>query len=248
MSDLVTWPRRNHSAGGGLPSVLWVVFGQFKPLRLDSATYRTAGLPLGMEKVPYLKGEEGFPDFVFRNTWEEVGLNEHPGVLDRARRAPEAIVLRGSARDDGTLDYLRDLVGLTTCLLDRGGIAVVDVMAFKWWSPDAFRHQLFLPRRPMPYQHVSILQSKQPDGRWWLHTRGMRLFGRPDFSVPNLLDDGVDAAVEVVNELIGRLAQGEVLRDGAVSILALPNVRASVHHRGSLDDPAFNNVFIEVVL
>lgn len=219
-----------------------MVYGAFRPIRLESARFRTDGLPDGLELIKVLKGSRNFPDFAFRDTWEEVAGHDFPGLLDQVRKAPEAYILQGTVQDPSTLDYLRDLVGLVTCLFDRGGIGIVDVLAYKWWDRTAFEHQLFHPRRPMPFQHISILQSLQPDGRVWLHTRGMRLFGRPDISIRDVGLQHFEQQVECINALIARFAEGEVLRDRT----RLPDGRRLVL-QGSLRDPAFHNHYFEVL-
>lgn len=239
VSDLSSWPRRFYTDGHGAPGALWVVVGQFRALRLDSKRYRTEGLPDGLTMEKHLKGGSTFPDFVFGATWAEVAKADHPGLLDRARKAPEAVVIDGTIQRYDDLDYLRDLVGL----FDRGAVAVCDVLAFKWWTRETFLHQLWQPRRPMPFQHISILQSPQHDGRVWLHTRGMRLFGRPDLSVWGVRPHEIESVVELINTVIGLFAEGADLADG--STLADGKVRFCL--RGGLEDPAFHNHYLEVL-
>lgn len=52
------------------------------------------------------------------------------------------------------------------------------------------------------YSHVKILLSKMEDGNIWLHTRGLRKFGRPDVSIENIHESDVDKAVRVANQMI----------------------------------------------
>lgn len=243
MNDLPTWPRRYYTDGHGAPGLVWAVFGQFRPLRLESLRYRTEGLPDGLSFEKQLKGGAAFPDVLFRDTWAEVANADRPGLLDLARKAPEAYLITGTVQRYDDLDYLRDLVGLVACLFDRGAVAICDVSAFKWWDRTSFLHQLWMPKRPMPFQHVSILQSVQPDGAYWLHTRGMRLFGRPDVSVRGVGADEIEPVVELINTLIGLFAEGGHLDDGAT----LADGRVRVQLRGGLDDPAFNNRYLEVI-
>lgn len=40
------------------------------------------------------------------------------------------------------------------------------------------------------------------DGNIWLHTRGLRKFGRPDISIENIHESDVDKAVRVANQMI----------------------------------------------
>lgn len=247
MVELPSWPRPHLEAEVGRPYVHWLVFGHFRPLELDRASYRTRGVPEGLRFERLTPDHPEWPAFVLRDTWAEIAYQDFPGLIEAAARAPQVAVLEGPIADHGTLDYLRDLVGFVTCLVDRGGVAVADVLAFKWWSPAAFHHQLFAPRRPMPFQHVSILASPQPDGRIWLHTRGMRLFGCPDVSVRSVEPREVEAVVEVVNRFIGAAAEGRVVTDGEEIPVEMLSGTWVCHHRGGVDDPTFLNLHIEVV-
>jgi hypothetical protein len=247
MVELPSWPRRLYAEDGGRPYVYWLVFGHFRPLELHPASYRSHGVPDGVRHERIEREDPNFPAFVLRDTWAEIAWQDYPGLLDAVARAPQVTVLEGAVTSASTLDYLRDLVGVVTCLLDRGGVGVVDVLAHKWWSPEAFRHQLFAPRRPMPFQHVSILASPAPDGTAWMYTRGMRIFGRPDVSVRAVRPEQTEAFVEMFNRFIAASAEGLVVHEGdEVAIEMLPGSWLC-HHRGRLDDPMFHNVHLEVV-
>lgn len=246
MVDLPTWPRRSHVEGAGRAYVHWVVFGHFRPLHLDPASYRSRGAPIGVHQERVARDDDGFPRFVFVDTWAAIAEQDHPGLLDRVARAPQAVVLEGAIAHDRTLDYLRDLIGLVTCLLDGGGVGVCDVLALKWWTPEAFQHQLFTPRRPMPFQHVSILASPEPGGRIWLHTHGMRLFGRPDVSIRSVAPEEVEPLVEVINRFIAAFAEGMAIGEGEEVVVEMLKGAWVCHHRGTPDDPLFHNVYLEV--
>jgi hypothetical protein len=166
------------------------------------------------------------------------------------------MVLRGSQPDPPTLDYLRDSVGLLTYVLDCGGCAVYDPQSFDWCPPDRWRHRVFEPAGPVPRHHVVILISdeeehQQPDpsvrSPVWFHTRGMRKFGRPDLSVHDVPPDHVDAVTDLCNRFIELQAFGGVIPEGQeVRMAALPPGGVA-RHGGSLDDPDFNNVHVEIV-
>ena len=58
------------------------------------------------------------------------------------------------------------------------------------------------------YTHVKNLISKMDDGNIWLHTRGLRKFGRPDISIENVPESEEAKAVRVANQMIFYSAQG----------------------------------------
>lgn len=159
----------------------------------------------------------------------------------------ECIILRGVVRDPHSLDYLRDAVGLVMALVDSGGIAVFDAHAFQWWSGEEWRLKVFEQPFVAPHQHVSLMASEEqePERRWY-HTRGMIKFGRPDLSVHNV-EPELEAGVEALcNRLIESQVLGAVVAEGeAVRMRSLPP-GWRCRHRGSLDDPDFNNRHIEI--
>jgi hypothetical protein len=73
----------------------------------------------------------------------------------------------------------------------------------------------------------------------WIHSRGLRAFGRPDVSIRNVPQDAMAAASELCNRLIETQAYGAVIPDGPVEGM-------TAHTTGTLEDPDFNNVHIEL--
>ena len=94
--------------------------------------------------------------------------------------------------------------------------------------------------------HVSILFSAEESGGLWFHTRGMRKFGRPDLSLHNVPDKYEKAAIELCNRFIELQAAGGRIPDGQeIQMPSLPGGLVC-RHKGSLDDPDFNNVHVEI--
>jgi len=80
------------------------------------------------------------------------------------------------------------------------------------------------------------------EGRLWIHTRGLRKFGRPDLSVRGVPREFSQPVVDLCNRFIrmqtlgGRIPEGQEIR-----MVSLPS-GLICQHAGSLDDPDFNNV------
>ena len=66
--------------------------------------------------------------------WEEDAR-----LFERAIRAGECVMLRGSIADPPDLDALRDLVGTISALVDLGGVAVIDPQTLSMFGDDAWR-------------------------------------------------------------------------------------------------------------
>jgi hypothetical protein len=262
--ELPTWERPYYCKPGGRPFLFFVVYGAFKELPpLSRSRYRSAGPPAGVSLQRYDATESPEVSNRFREgyLWDELTATD-PALARQVAESPGCIILRGELDDQRDLNYLRDSVGLLTYLLDNGGVTLYDPFAFQWWAPDAWRDRIFNPAAAVPRHHVVVLTSDEPnderqgDGEaragctptTWYHTRGMRRFGRPDISVRGVSSPYHDAAVDLCERFIEYQAFGGVIDEGQeVKVRGLPpGMRCN--HAGTLDDPDFNNVRVEVTM
>ena len=128
-------------------------------------------------------------------------------------------------------------------------IAVYDPWRISWWSKEDWNEQIFLPNPPLARNHAIILISEEEDSadRLWIHTRGMRKFGRPDLSIRRVPGGYSEAVSELCNKFIDNQAAGEIVPEGQLVRMGdLPPV-LQCHHKGNLQDPDFNNVHLELI-
>jgi len=249
MSDtLESWSRPHFTPTDGKALLFYAAFGALDLTRsLDRSRYRTNGTPGGFKFTSYARDTHStvLAEFCQGYVWDEL-MNENPELAAQIEAAPMCVVLRGEVADPPTLDYLRDSVGMITYLFDAGACAVNDPQILRWWTDDEWRDEIFEPAGAVPRHHVTILISDEPDGAW-IHTRGMRKFARPDVSVRRVGAAHADAVFDLCNRFIEFQAFGGLPADGqAVRMGSLPD-GGVVHHSGSLDDPDFNNVHLEVI-
>lgn len=246
---LANWDRPYYQEPGGTPFLFYVMYGRFGELPpLSASNYRCAGTPTECKLSHY--NSQQHPDVLaeFKEgyLWDRL-LVEHPALAASIVESKECLILREERDDSDTLNYLRDCVGLITFLLDHGGITVYDPLRFKWWSPQEWRTCIFDPGSPVPRHHVVILTSEESEPELtWFHTRGMRKFGRPDLSIHNVPPEYNDAIVDLCNRFIEFQGLGGVIPEGQkVRMKSLP-AGMTCHHGGSIDDPDFNNVHVEI--
>jgi hypothetical protein len=250
VSDQVRrWERRHYVPGGGDAFLSYVAFGDIATdCALDARKYRSAGVPGGFEIMAYGRVSHG--DYVegFQQgyLWEQLAA-EKPALARSVAESPGCVVLRGERKDPPDLDYLRDCIGVLTYLLDNGARVIFDPQMFHWWSPEEWRERVFEPAGPVPRHHVVILVSQDENGPGeWLHTRGMRKFGRPDLSVRGVGPAHREAVIELCNRFIELQAFGGVIPEGQqVRMAPLPSGGVA-RHGGHPDDPEFNNVHVEI--
>lgn len=246
-ANVKTWARVHFEPGGENAMVLYVIYGAFtNEPSISGAEYRTAGVPRGVEMrklTRKLQPVLPFTDGDFANLLRK----DKPSLFTQIEQAPECLVLQGEVADPPNLDYLRDCIGLVTYFMQHGGVAVTDAQQFKFYDAAEWRQEFFASENPNVHRHVSILFSDEPSGGGrWFHTRGMRKFGRPDLSLRHVPQAYEKATIELCNRFIELQAFGGRIPDGQeVRMASLPS-GLICHHKGSVEDPDFNNVHVEI--
>lgn len=247
-SKLKPWPRPHYTSGGGDALLFFVVFGTFdltKPLSVSK--YRSGG-PADWLAVSHMTRADAptvFASYQSPPTWD-LFTRDSPVTAAEAEKAPELVAVRAEVSDPTALDYFRDAIGVVTWLLDSGGVSIYDPQRLWLWSGDEWKSDVFESGEPQPQEHTVILVSDEPTGTSWLHTRGLRQYGRPDVSVHGVGSGHIDAVTQMIERFIETQAYGGVVKDGQeVHMRGLP-AGGVCRLRGSVDDPDFNNVHIAV--
>ena len=111
-----------------------------------------------------------------------------------------------------------------------------------------------LARARLPARHrrpgaelTVIIHSAEERGRGiWVHTRGMRQFGRPDLSVRHVPEAQLGAAARLCNALNKVQVDGGLIDEGQeIRSSGLP-AGMTCHHIGDVEDPDFNNLHVEI--
>lgn len=221
------------------------VFGKFQPVRVPSQPYGSDGLPKGIEVTSHhhaaLRQWEGYP---LKGRLGDVFKEDAPEAYKLALDAPEVLVVRGTLKDVGDSGYLRDTLGVLAGLLDIGGTAILDPQILSLFDAASWRRRYLVKNGAPLRNHVLILRDADPSGRSWIHTRGMRKFGRPDVSVHNVPERDIDRAGMLCERLIELQALGAHFTEGqSIDVDGLPGGLTATLG-GNLQDPHFNNSFI----
>jgi hypothetical protein len=251
MNDPITFPawQRPHWQLSDEDILLqFYVFGKFDAVRVPSEKYGSPGLPPGIEAVSHyhstLRQWEGYP---LKGAMGRMFKADAPEAYQRAFDAPEVIVVRGSLKDSQATGYLRDTLGVLAGMLDIGGVAILDPQILSLLDADAWRSK-YLIRDGAPIRnHLLILRDDDatPDHSW-VHTRGMRKFGRPDISIRNVPDRVLDRAGMLCERLVELEALGAHFTEGQSLDIEGVSGGAVVHLGGGLDDSQFNNTYVEL--
>lgn len=222
------------------------MFGEFPAdFRVSREKYRTRGLPKGANLI-HLRGDDLAE---LKRDWVEKAHVPPPADLRAAAAAaPSAVHIRARLADPPDLDYLRDTIGVVQALMDEGGVATLAIQSFGWWSADAWRERVFEKgQQALVPELTVILHAAEERGKGlWVHTRGMRQFARSDISVRNVPQANLQDAARLCNALNKLQVGGGLILEGQeINAAGLP-AGLTCHHAGTVDDPDFNNVHVEI--
>jgi hypothetical protein len=223
------------------------VFGDFKPIRVPSEPYGSDGLPEGMEVNSYhnhvLRDWEGYP---LKGALGDLFKSDSPEAFEAATKAPQVLVVRGRFKDSRDTGYLRDTFGVLAGLLDIGGVAIVDPQILSMFSADEWRQRYLIKDGAPLRNHMLILRDGEEEpGRIWIHTRGLRKFGRPDISLHNVPVEQGDHAGALCQRLAELQALGAHFVDGQTLEVDGLFGGLTAELGGGYDDPHFNNTCVE---
>lgn len=241
------WQRPHWQASDEEILLQFYVFGKFDAVRVPSQDYGSSGLPTGITATNHphaeLRAWEGYP---LKGAMGRMFKADAPAAWQRAFDAPEVMLVRGTLKDSQATGYLRDTLGVLAGMLDIGGQAILDPQILSLLDAGEWRRK-YLIRDGAPIRnHLLILCDGEPEpGRSWIHTRGMRKFGRPDISIHQVPDAAIDRAGLLCEKLVELEALGAHFADGQRLDIEGIKEGVAVHRGGGLDDPQFNNTRVE---
>ncbi|HRH95102.1 MAG TPA: hypothetical protein PLB55_04170 [Prosthecobacter sp.] len=248
MTSSDPWHRAHFRSPSGSPFLFYVLFGEIDlGASLSASTYNVDAVPDELSVMRYDRDRHADTIRSFQEgyLWDQLVATQ-PAFAQQIAAQSSCVILRGEFPDTESLGYLRNAVGLITHFLDHGAVCVYDPQMFEWWTPENWRERIFKSSAPVPRHHTVILASEDKNGTEWLHTRGMRKFGRPDLSIRQVSQDWRDGAIDLCNRFIELQAFGGAIDEGQEVRMRSVPPGLRCFHSGHLDDPDFNNVHVEI--
>jgi len=167
-------------------------------------------------------------------------------VLTQTLAASGGVVLRGVIPAPTHLAYWQAAIGIAAAALEAGGIGVLEVQPIRMHTPESWVTDVVGAKGPVPSKHLSTFASDEAGDTTWLHTRGLRQFGRPDLSVRGLASANVGLVSSELGALSVELVLGRLLKDGEIIELSIGECEVALS--GDDEDLDFNNEHAELVL
>jgi hypothetical protein len=245
------WERFYFEKSYKTPFLFYVLFGtdNISKLVVSKSKHNIDEMPNELEIINYckLKNNE-------HKNYIDGFCNEHLGrflkekndfLYGKVNFCNNATVIKGEFGDNNSLNYLKNTVGIIQAIIETNIIAVLDLQIFEWFEPEEWSRKFFEPKSPVPYDHVKILWSNDSNFIW-LHTRGMRKFGRPDISIRKVIPGKKELGVEIINRYIQAFAYG--LAPDETKKIGIKGIKEGVYGKvlGDYENLDFNNFYFEI--
>ena len=244
------WKRVRYTAPSGRPFIFYVVFGaDLSKLAVSREAHNVDGKPAELDIIMYSKSagdeQKNYIEGFYADYLGAVLKSKSPALHKKVIACSDVAVIRGEFEDSDSLAYLRNTIGITQAVLETGAAAILDLQTIQWFDPAEWTKKFFDPKAPVPHEHVWIFTSKDDSGTW-LHTRGMRKFGRPDVSIRNVSESAYERGIEIISCFIDAFAYGlAVDMTRGIRIDGMEKA-ASARYDGDFENVDFNNAHIEI--
>lgn len=231
------------------PFLFMVVFGVLgEGLEVSQSRHHVDCVPKDLELHFLSRSRHAdYIDGFFQGDLGVVLRSSNPTLFDACRDADTCVVINGQIKDDATLDYMRNVIGIVQSLIEQGAVGVLDMTTFTLRSPREWTERFF-EKEVDARNHVVIILSDEENGSW-LHTRGMLAFGRPDLSMRGVERNRLDTCREAFGQMIFYSGEG-ALFDGEYCLHSHDGGTYRIRSQfvDDFDNDDFNNAYCEVTL
>lgn len=240
--------RKYYEEIGYKPFLFFLVFGvSVDELQVSREKHKVDGIPEGLDIASLTRPEHS--DYIDGILGGEIGnqLMKVDNVLyQKCKDTDKCIVLKGSIENDSTFDYMRNVIGIIEALVENGAAGVLDLLTFTLYSPEVWTERFF-DQEINAQNYVMIMFSAEEDGTYWIHTRGMAEFGRPDIGISNVPEDKLEDYKQVTDQMVFYSGQGLFFKGQAR--LHTSNGKSFVVHPefiNDFDNDDYNNAYYVV--
>lgn len=231
------------------PVLFYVIFGvSGDELQISQEKHHVDEFPAGLN-MQFLSRDENseYIDGFFAGSLGGILRESNSELFEECKKADKCAIIRGEVEDDTTFDYFRNVIGFVQALVEQGAGGVLDLLTFSLFEPTKWTERFF-EKEINAQDHVVILSSKEDD-RYWLHTRGMAKFGRPDISIKDIEQDDLHDYKQLIDQMIYYGGQGAFF-DGNVKLHTYDRKTFVVKAEfvNDFDNDDFNNAYYDIAV
>jgi len=234
---------------GYKPFLFYVVFGvSGDELEVSRTKHNVDGMPEGLDIISLARPDHS--DYI--DGLIGGGIGEHikkadSDLYETCRACDKVVIMRGEIADDSTFDYMRNFIGICEAFIDKGAKGILDLQTFTLCSPKEWTDRFF-GKDVNAQNHVLIMFSKEDDG-YWIHTRGMAEFGRPDYGISKVPEDKLEDYKQVIDQMVFYGGQGLVFKGSAkLHTFNGKTFRVSTEFVNDFDNDDYNNAYYNVTV
>ena len=234
---------------GYKPFLVYLVFGvSGDALEISREKHNVDGIPEGLEFLSLSRHEHAeYIDGIMGDEIGKVLKRANSDLYETCKAADKVVVIKGEVKEDSTLDYMRNTIGIIEAFMDKGAKGVLDLQVFTLYSPEEWTGRFF-GKDVNAQNHVVVMFSKEEDG-YWIHTRGMAEFGRPDYGISNVPEDKLEDYKQVIDQMVFYGGQGLLFKGTAkLHTFNGKTFRVSAEFVNDFENDDYNNAYYNVTV
>jgi len=235
----------------GKPFLFYVLFGadNMSEMQISKDKHNVDEMPNGLELANHNKldsaEQKNYVEGFLNDNFTKFLKEKSNKLFEEVLTCKNIIVVKGEFEDTNSLNYLKNTIGIIQAIIETNIVAIFDLQILEWFKPEEWSKKYFEPKAPNSFDHIKIFWSENGNDIW-LHTRGMRKFGRPDLSIRKVTSEKKDLGIEIINRFIQAYAYGFIPDE--TQAIKIKGMEEGVYGKikGNYDDPDFNNYYFEI--
>ena len=190
------------------PLLFFVIFGvTAEKLQVSGSKHHVDGFPEGLGLHGLSREDHGdYIDGFFAGNIGSVLRSQDAELFEKCKETQQCVIIKGDIEKDDTLDYMRNVIGFGKAFFEQGAVGIMDLLTFTLYSEEKWTEKFF-EKEINAQNHVAILITEE-EGGYWIHTRGLIEFGRPDLSMHAKDKEGIEECRQILNQMIFYSGQG----------------------------------------
>ena len=230
------------------PLIYYVIFGvKDEELKISRERHFVEEVPEDITiSMLTRESDDEYMEALLEGAIGSILQEDKPELYDQIMTSDTWALISGEVAQDADLSYMKNLIGIVQAFVETGAFCVLDLQTFGMYSAKEWTDAIFAPEFNA-CSHVKILVSEMEDKTFWLHTRGIRKFGRPDVGIEHVKEEDMKDAVDIMNKMIYYSSLG-VFFDKSFKIRIQQGVSYILNPTfvNDFDNPDYNNAYFSI--